>query len=387
MDVNQLREQIPTCQKMIYMNTGWSGPSPISVVDAIKERLDVEMNDGPVSFEVNESGKEITVRARAAVAELLHVSPEEVCLTSNTTDGLNTVMNGLPWKAGDEIITCTLEHSSVLIPSYFQRQRHGIVVKVLPIAPNEGADGVLEQIAAGISDRTRMVFLSHVEYSCGMRMPVKEIRELTKGKGIWMLLDGAQTAGHIALDMYDIGCDFYSIAGQKWLLGPEGTGALYIRKDMIPQVEPIKVAGRAVLSHDDPYEFEPNTTSMDKFLITSTSAPLRAGMLETIRFIQDIGLEQIETHNLSLASSLKVALLETPGVEVLSPLESRASSGLVSFTIRGVEPDHAVSHLWEHHQIVARQVAYPLCIRVSLHFFNTEEEVNSVVKAVRELAR
>ena len=385
MDVTKIREQIPVCRKLTYVNTGWSGPSPLQVTQAIKDRLDYEMNDGPTTEQVYESGKEIKANTLEAVARFLNASPEEICLTQNTTDGLNIVINGLPWRSGDEIITCDLEHSSVLIPSYFQRKRYGVVVKVLSIAPDESQESILAKIQAALTERTRLVFLSHIEYSCGIRMPVEEIRKLTRDRGVLMLLDGAQTAGHLALDMKDIDCEFYSIPGQKWLLASEGVGALYMRKDMIPQVEPMKVAGRAVVSHEDPYEFEPETASMDKFLLSSTSSALYSGMLEAIKLIESIGVADIEQRNLDLASTLKDALRETPGVTVLSPMDRKGSSGLVSFAIDGVDPKDAVARMWERHKIVCRPVSYPSGIRVSLHFFNTEEEVSKVVEAVREL--
>ena len=385
MDFLTLREQIPVSQKMIYVNTGWSGPSPLSVTSAIKERLDYEMEEGPTSPDVYASGREIQSKAREAVAGLLNASPDEICLTSNTTEGLNIVVNGLRWREGDEIITCNLEHSSVLIPSYYQRHRHGAVVKVLPIAANAELDMILSKIESAITDRTRMIFLSHIQYSSGLRMPVKEIREMTKDRGILMLLDGAQTAGHIPLDMRKIDCDFYSIPGQKWLLGPEGVGALYIRKDMIPQVEPTSVGGRASLIHDDPYRFEVNTDSIDKFLVSSTSYPLRAGMVEAIRFIEEIGVGDIEKRNLYLAQHLKRELQMIPRVKILSPMPAARASGLVSFTIDGVDPKAFVEHLWSRHRIVARSVNYPPCVRVSIHFFNTRLEVNHVLEAIRKL--
>ena len=386
MDVANLREQIPTCRSMVYVNTGWSGPSPVSVTEAIKERLDYEMEQGPTTEDVLESGREIQASLLEAVGQLLNASPREICLTENTTEGLNIVLNGLPWREGDEIITCNLEHSSVLVPAYYQQRRHGAVVKVLDIAPDEQPDAILGKIEAALTDRTRLVFLSHVEYSSGLRMPVKEIRRITKDRGIFMLLDGAQTAGHITLDMKDLDADFYSIPAQKWLLGSEGVGALYIRNDLIPRVEPMQVAGRASLTSADPYQFEPNTSSIDKFLLTSASAPLRAGMLEAIRFIQAIGVEEIESRNLDLAAYAKQALREIPGVTVLSPLDRASSTGLVSFTVDGVDTKEAVAHLWERHRIVARWVGFPPGIRISLHFFNTEEEVNKVVEAVQGLA-
>ncbi len=385
MNVAQLREQIPVCHRTTYVNTGWSGPSPISVVWAIKERLEYEMDQGPTTPEVHESGREIQKKTREEVARLLNASVEEICLTKNTTEGLNIVINGLSWHRGDEIITCDLEHSSVLIPCFFQQQRHGVVVKVLPLAPDEAWDSILNKIEAALTERTRLIFLSHVQYSCGLRMPIKEIRKMTKDRGILLLLDGAQAAGHISLDMRALDCDFYSIPGQKWLLGPEGTGALYVRKELIPEVEPMYVASRAVLPADEFDQFEQNSSSMDKFLLTSTSAALQTGMLETIRFIQEIGVGEIEQRNLGLATSLKQALQEIPRVKVLTSLESQNASGLVSFVINGVDAKDAVSSFWDRHGIVARQVSFPSCVRVSMHFFNTEEEVSKIVKAVQEL--
>ena len=386
MDIAELRAQFPACQAMTYLNTGWSGPSPIRVVNAIKDRLDYEMDQGPTSPEVYESGTEIQSKAREAVARLLNASTEEVCLTQNTTEGLNMVINGLPWRQGDEIITCDLEHSSVLVPSYFQQHRHGAVVRVLSIAPDEEPDGILGKIEAAISARTRLVFLSHVEYSSGLRMPVKEIRQITKKHGALLLLDGAQSTGQIPLDMEAMDCDFYSMPGQKWLLGPEGVGALYIRRDLIDRVDPVFVSSRAAKSIDDPHSFEPNPSTIDKLLLSSTSVALQAGLLEAIEFVREIGIDRIQERNLDLAGQLKEALAETPGVRVISPLNRNSSSGLVSFAVEGVDPPDAVARLWEQHRIVARHVSFPACIRVSLHFFNTEDEVHQVVDAVRDLA-
>ncbi len=385
MDFMKLREQIPVCKKLVYVNTGWSGPSPLAVTTAIKDRLEYEMEDGPTTPEVLASGKEIQVKAREAVAGLLNAIPEEICLTQNTTAGLNIVMNGLQWSEGDEIITCDLEHSSVLTPGYFRQHRHGAVLKVLHIATNEEKDSIVEKFRAALTERTKLIFISHIQYSSGLRMPVKEIREMTKDRGVLMLLDGAQTAGQIPLDVKELDCDFYSIPAQKWLLGPEGAGALYIRRELIPEVEPTAVSSKASLVHDDPYEFEANTDSIDKFLLTSSSYALIAGFTEAIKFINDVGVRDIERRNIYLASHLKYHLQQMPYVKILSPLRGSLSSGLVSFSIDGVDPKEFVAELWERHQIVARPVGYPPCVRVSLHFFNTRLEVNNLLQILRKL--
>ena len=172
-------------------------------------------------------------------------------------------MNGVTWEDGDEIITCNLEHGSVLIPSHFQNLRHGVNITVLDFDTDEPSGSIVEKIQNAITDRTKLVFLSHIEYSTGLRMPVKEIRRITKDASVMLLLDGAQTAGHIKLDMKDIDCEFYSKPGLKWLLGPEATGALYIRHDMLEKVSPTQVAGKAVVTDHKPYKIETISDIMD----------------------------------------------------------------------------------------------------------------------------
>ena len=385
MDVHRVREQIPACQRMTYLNSGWSGPVPKGVVEAVKDRLEYESYEGPTSPPVYQSGREIQKGARNAAASLLNVSSDEITLTQCTTDGLNVVLNGLSWSEGDEVITFGLEHSSVLVPAYFLQQRHGVRLKVLELQPGDSHEDILSRVAEAISHRTRLLFFSHIQYTCGLQMPVKELRQLTKPEGVQMLVDGAQTAGHIALNLRDMDCDFYSIPGQKWLLGPDGVGALYIRKDLIPSVASLRVSGRAALSYDDQGGFEPNSDTMDKFLLTTSSAPLAAGFTEAVRFHQEMGSDWVESRALALSKRLKKALSEVAGVEVVSPTEDRASCGLTSFQVNGMAPDDVVSRLWDQHRIVVRQVSELTCVRAATHAFNTEDEVDKLVDAVKGL--
>ena len=386
MDVANLRSQIPTTQHVAYLNTGWAGPSPTSVVEAVQARLAEESFGARTSPEMIDSGKAILQAAREAVASLIHASPQEVLLTENTTEGINVVLNGLPWKAGDEIIVCDLEHGSILLPSYVLGRRRGVVLKVLTIAPDEEHDIVLSKVSEAITAQTRMVFMSHIQYSTGLRMPVREVARLARSAGAWLLLDGAQAAGHVEVDVRDIDCDFYSIPGQKWLLGPDETGALYIRKSLIPVVEPSRV-GLGVTAEDvfdQEGGFVPEM-GIEKLAASTRSAPLKAGFLEAVRFVQAVGLGEIEARNLSLASSLKAGLSPLPGVRVISPMEGPGASGLVSFTVEGVEPKAAAEALWSGSRILVRSVTYPACVRASTHFFNTDDEVETLVEAVREL--
>ena len=386
MDVQWIREQIPACQRMVYLNTGWDGPSPKSVVQAVKDRVEYESYNGPTSPPVYQSGREIQQKAREGAADLLNVSPQEIVLTQSTTDGLNLVLNGLDWAEGDEVITFGLEHSSVLIPAYLLPSRHGVRLKVLDLSPTDTHEEILSRVAEAISPRTRLLFFSHIQYTCGLRMPAEGLRKLTKDAGVQMLIDGAQTAGHIALDLRELDCDFYSIPGQKWLLGPDGAGALYIRQDLIPSVAPTRVSGRAATSYDEHGGYEPSTDTIDKFLLTTSSAPLAAGFAEAVAFHHGMGTEAVEARTLALAGQLKKALSEVPGVKVLSPMDDARSCGLTSFQIEGMAPDDAVSRLWDEHGIVVRQVSELTCIRAATHAFNNEEDLEKLVAAVSELA-
>ncbi|MEC7747466.1 MAG: aminotransferase class V-fold PLP-dependent enzyme [Chloroflexota bacterium] len=385
-DIDKIRSQIPVLAHTAYMNTGWSGPAPRRVAQAMKDRIDLELEQGTTTSGVYEAGKEIQEQAQAAVARIFNASIDEVMVTRNTTEGLNIVLSGLDWQQGDEIIICDMEHGSVIAPAQLIGQRYGVAVKVVDLEVHDSSETIATKIVAAFTPKTRMVFISHILYATGRRMPAEEIRRATKDRGILMMLDGAQTGGHIELDMARSGFDFYSIPGQKWLLGYEGSGALYIRREHLERIHPAHTGGRAIARPANAHNFQPVADSMEKFLGGSVSVPVQAAFLEATKFIEEAGIYNIETRNLDLAESAKAKLSEVAGVTVLSPSERRDSSGLVTFAVEGQTPISVVERLWEDHKIVVRQVGHPAGVRVSLHFFNTEEEVELLVGGVRELA-
>jgi L-cysteine/cystine lyase len=385
MEVQKLRDEIPVLQNLTYMNTGWSGPPPRRAAQAMQERVALEMEQGPTTPGVYESGREIQEEARRAAARLLGADVDETLVTRNTTEGLNIVLSGLDWRQGDEIITCNLEHGSVLITSLVTGKRHGVKVRVVDLDPHDSRETILGKFEAAFTPRTRLVFVSHVEYSTGLRLPAAELCQLAHDRGALIMLDGAQTGGHLHLDMTAEGFDFYSIPGQKWVLGYEGVGALYIRRELIEQVHPAHTGGRAVVHPVDQDNVQLNTASMDKFQGGSASVPLQTAFLEAARFIEEIGVKEIEERNRQLAERLKRQLADIPAVHVYSPSEPGLSSGLVSFAVSGWEPPAAVERLWNDHRIVVRQVGYPPGIRASLHFFNTEDEVDQLAQGVKGL--
>ncbi len=385
MDVQQLRSEIPALSNVTYMNTGWSGPPTRRAAEAMKDRIDLELLEGPASPLVQQGNREIRAQAAQAAAGLLNADPQDVLVTRNTTEGLNIVLSGLNWRRGDEIITCNLEHGSVLVPSLLLGERYGVKLRLVDLNPHDSKETILGKFADAFNDRTRLLFVSHVEYSTGLRMPATELAQLAHDRGALIMLDGAQTGGHLHLDPTGQGWDFYSIPGQKWVLGYEGVGALYLRRELIEQVHPAHTGGRGILHPVDPANIQVNRAGMDKFSGGSTSAPLQAAFVEAARFIQSIGVSEIEARNRQLAARLKARFGEMPHVQVNSPADEELSSGLVAFAVAGWEPPAVVEYLWEEHNIVVRQVPYPAAVRASLHFFNTEEEVDRLALAVSGL--
>ncbi|MCH7737596.1 MAG: aminotransferase class V-fold PLP-dependent enzyme [Chloroflexi bacterium] len=386
MDIDKIRSQIPVLDHTVYMNTGWSGPPPRRVAQAMTDRIELELEQGPTTPGVYESGKEIEEQALEAAARIFNATVEEVLVTRNTTEGLNIVLSGLDWDRGDEIIICDMEHGSVIAPAQLIGQRHGVGVKVVDLEVHDSSETIVTKIEAAFTPKTRMVFISHILYSTGRRMPAEAIGRMAKDRGVLLLLDGAQAGGHIELDMASSPFDFYSIPGQKWMLGYEGSGALYIRREHLERIHPAHTGGRGIASPADAHNFQPMPGTMEKFLGGSVSVPVQAAFLESIKFIEEAGIGNIEARNLDLAGSAKAKLSEVPGVTVLSPSERRESSGLVTFAVAGQTPVSVVERLWQDHRIVVRQVGHPEGVRVSLHFFNTEEEVDLLVGGVRGLA-
>ena len=378
---------MPNIDDMTYLNTGWSGPSPVYVVDAIKSRLELESFNGPTSPEILESGQKIMSESKDLVSQLFKCQREEVMLTDNTTDGINVILNGLPWKPGDEVVLCDLEHPSVLLPAYNLQSARGVRLRMVTIDLGANSNNIRQSFASVITGRTRLVMFSHIQYSTGLRMPVSAIASIAHKVGARVLVDGAQGPGHVELDMNALGVDFYSSPGQKWLLGPDQTGALFIKHNLIPEIQPSRIGFGFSSNFNTAGRFDAVTNSIDKFSMSTTSAPLRAGYNAAVAKILDQDMTKIEKRNLELTSILKHALTSVKGVNVLSPLDGSECSALTTFKMDGVDSNKATSKLWKNDKIVVRAIESQKAIRVSTAFFNTEDEIQKLVDAIKQLSK
>ena len=227
--VNRVRNEIPTTSESAYFLTGGIGPSPTPVIEKVKALLDLQ-NRGPGDPRINPQIAVVEEECRALAAAALGAHEEEVTLTHNTTEGLNIVIWSIDWKAGDEILISNHEHPALLQPSYNLHERFGVVYRR---APMDVGEDVLGSVLSQISPRTRLVAMSHVSRRNGRVLPARTLAQELHKRGVRLLLDGAQAAGNIPLDFHDLGCDYYSFCGHKWLLGPKGTGGLMTRKEIL----------------------------------------------------------------------------------------------------------------------------------------------------------
>ena len=380
------RSRIPATSHCIYFNSGWSGPLPSPVVEAVEGRLRREWREGPTAQAVQDELLALRERVRAQFAALIHAEAESVVLTQNTTEGMNIVISGLEWRAGDVVVTTTMEHSTGLVPVYYLAARHGVEARYVSPDVSEASADTLQRFYEAITPGVKLVVISHISYSTGLVLPLAEIVQRAHEVGARVLVDGAQSMGQLPLDLSGWEVDYYAVPAHKWLLGPDGVGALYVRRDLISSLEPRAVAGKAARSFAfDGSGFEPQRDDIAKFQLTTSSGPLLAGVEAALAFYAEAGPAAARNRIRSLGAAAADALGAVAGVTVVGPRRSETRSGLVCFRVADRECRSVAEALQRDHGIVCRAVAEQNTVRWSMHYFNTEEEVRSAVAALTAL--
>ncbi len=375
--LRRLREQIPATHGVAYLNTGSVGPLPTPVAEAMKQWSERELKEGRIGAAAHHSAQEVRARARAAVAALIGAETEEIALTHLTTEGINIVVWGIDWRPGDEIVITNLEHPAVFLPAWSVEQRLG--VKVVVADMGLGDRDPVGAMAAALSERTRLVVLSHVAYCTGALLPVAEIARVAHERGALVLADGAQAAGALPVDVRRLGADFYAVPGQKWLLGPEDTGALYVSREQIASLRQTFVGyasmaqqtfGQPLLPHADARRFE----------VGSRHAPSIAGQEASLAWLrEEVGLEWAQARTAHLVARAREALGELPRASVLTP---SACAGLLTFTVADADPEALAARL-DARGVIIRWIRAPRALRASFGFFNTEEDLERLLAVLR----
>jgi selenocysteine lyase/cysteine desulfurase len=366
-----------------YLNFGGLGTCPMPVLNSFwewtrtEERAPSAGHDEKVWWDVKER-----------LARLLGPScrKEDLALISCATEGINAIINGLPLKKGDEVITSTHEHVAVNVGLLNRMQRDGIVIRLFE--PDLArAQGNVERISGLINPRTRLILVSHVTCTTGQLFPAAEIATLARSRNVWFAMDGAQAPVCVPFDIVETGVDFYTSSTHKWLMGPKRTGFLYVRQGMLDTLRPVTAGaysserneiGKMDLAlHPTAQRYEYGTQNDALFFALGTA----------IDFVQTIGLPRIWQHNHALAEKFYQGLQATAGVEILSPQEEAYRTAMISFRMK----DRTYSQVNEHLS-KARIRVRPVtegglnCIRVSFHVCNHDPEVDAMLEALHTLA-
>jgi selenocysteine lyase/cysteine desulfurase len=379
------RARFPVTERAVYLNTGWSGPSARETVQATQSRLEREAFDGPTTLDVRHEKALLVRGARAALAGLIGAGPDDLALMNTTTEGVNAVLRGLRLAPNDEVITCNLEHSSVMVPCYELRRQQGVDVAIVRSSAEEPLEELAQLFEAAMSARTKLVVLSHISYNRGTRLPVERIIRAAHDAGAFVLLDGAQSAGQIPIDVRALEVDAYAFPAQKYVLGPDGVGALYVRPGLVERIAPPAVAHGASEYYDFEGHYTPVTASMRKFEMTTHSGPLLAGVIAAVELLRELGPENIEARILALASRLIDGLGRIAGAQIRGPLDPALRSGLVTFTVREQDPNTTCAALWQLRRVVGR-VVNDKRVRLSVAPFNDEDDIDAALEAIEQLA-
>jgi selenocysteine lyase/cysteine desulfurase len=365
--------------RLVMMNNGTVGPMPKPVFNVLMKYFQFQVRN---PFDVYNFLPGIREDVRAKLAKFINAAPEEVALTSNTTEGLNFVINGLDLKAGDEVLISNMEHPGALGPWKLKSKRCGVVVKEVKIgAPPKNAEEVVQAFAEAITPKTRIISVAHTVFITGLITPIKELSRMARAKGIMVLADSAHGLGMVSLNMKEAGVDFLASSPYKWLGSPTGIGLLYIRKDAQDRLWPTVVSSGWDQA-SGARKYDPAGQRADALIYA---------LGEALDFQNHIGKERIERRIKTLALYLKQGLAKIPGVKINTPADPYLFAGLTAFSLEGVEPVKIVDYVREKYNLVVRTIgnreAGTHGVRVSTPVYVSMKDVDMLLEGVSTLAR
>ncbi len=356
---------------LAYLQTGSLGPTPRPVMErAIAGWKELERNPTLYGYGALERAMD-DVRAKAA--RFIGCLTEELVLTRCTTEGMNWVAQGLTLAAGERVLTTDQEHPGGRACWDYVARRQGVVLDIVVIPPAENsAAAIIDRFAKAMTPHTRVLSFSHLLSSTGLRMPVAELSALARSRGCLAVVDGAQAVGGVAVDVKALGCHVYATSGHKWLLAPPGTGLLYLSDELGKTVDPIGLqSGRQAYSASSGV----------------CSIPSVLGLDAAIDYITAIGIAKVEQHNLALGARLHAALRGVPQVEVMSAAPGPLASPQLTYRLPvAIDSNTLHIRLREKHNIQVKVVPTNWLNghRISTHLFNTEQEVDRLVSALKQ---
>jgi len=384
-DIDAVRADTPTCEDLLHFNSAGSSLMPNPVFEAVTNHLHLEQRIG--GYEAHAAAMDDVDAMYTEFATLLNASADEIAFIENATRAWDMAFYALPLKPGDRILTHESEYVSNYLALLQQAERRSLHIDLVPSDDHGQID--VDAMKNMITDRTRLVALTHVPTQGGLVNPAEAVGKVAKEAGLMYLLDACQSAGQIALDVEKIQCDLLSGTGRKFLRGPRGTGFLYIRRDFLESLDPPFVdLHSAVWSKDDGFEFQPNAKRFENW---ESFYAGRIGLMYAVRYANKLGLPAIEARVTTLADRLRSELNALEGVTVRDLGERRC--GIVTFDKQGTTA-HELKALLQPQKINVSVSLFtsarlefgrrdlPDLTRASVHYFNTDNEIDRFVKAI-----
>jgi cysteine desulfurase / selenocysteine lyase len=400
-DVERIRADFPILKlrpgrkPLVYLDNAASSQMPQQVIDRlVRYQMTQHANIHRAVHTLSEIATAEYEEARRKLARFINAREErEVIFTSGTTEAINLAMHGYGRKfigAGDEIILTTLEHHSNIVPWQMLAEEKGARIRVVPI--NDAGELLIDEYENLFNERTRLVGVAHVSNALGSVNPVKQIIAFAHARGVPVLVDGAQAAPHMKVDVQDLDCDFYAFSGHK-LCGPTGIGILYGKAALLERMQPFKGGGDMILS----VTFEKTTYNVIPQKFEAGTPPIAAaiGFGAAIDYLSTIGMDAIAAHELDLLNYATEQFKRMPGVRIIGTAREKAA--VLSFALDGVHP-HDVGTLLNqdgvavrtgHHcaQPVMQRFRVPATSRASFAFYNTMAEVDALAAGIRNVQK
>ena len=400
-DVERIRADFPILslqvngKPLVYLDNAASSQMPRQVIDRlVRYQTTQHANINRAVHTLSEIATNEYEEARRKLQHFIHAAEErEVIFSSGTTDAINLVMHGYGRKfigPGDEIILTTLEHHSNIVPWQMLAEEKGATIRVVPI--NEAGELLIDEYEKLFNQRTKFVGVTHVSNALGTINPIKQMIALAHARGVPVLVDGAQAAPHMPVDVQDLDCDFYAFSGHK-LCGPTGIGVLYGKAALLERMQPFKGGGDMILS----VTFEKTTYNTIPHKFEAGTPPIAAAIAlgAAVDYLSAIGMDAIGVHELALLNYASEQMVRIPGVRIIGNAAHKAA--VLSFAIDEVHP-HDIGTLLNqegvavrtgHHcaQPVMQRFKLPATSRASFAFYNTLAEVDALIAGIRSVQK
>jgi cysteine desulfurase/selenocysteine lyase len=401
LDVERIRADFPILKlqvegkPLVYLDNAASSQMPQPVIDRlVRYQTAQHANINRGVHYLSELATAEYEDSRRKLQSFINAREErEVIFTSGTTDSINLVMHGYGRKfigAGDEIILTTLEHHSNIVPWQMLAEEKGAKIRVVPI--NDAGELLVDEYEKLFNERTRFVSVMHVSNALGTINPIKQMIEFAHSKGVPVLIDGAQAAPHMKIDVQDLDCDFYAFSGHK-LCGPTGIGILYGKAELLERMQPFKGGGDMILS----VTFEKTVYNSIPHKFEAGTPPIAAaiGLGAAVDYLSAVGLEAIAAHEFDLLNYATELVNDMAGVRIIGT--AAVKTAVLSFEVKGIHP-HDIGTLLNqegvavrtgHHcvQPVMLRLGVPATTRASFAFYNTMAEVDAFIASLRAVQK